>query len=122
MEKTSKAIEDYLEALLMLEEQKQRKDISGVAALLNVSKPAVTQMASELKDLGYIEKEPYSEIVLTPEGRELAAKTYHRHKVLRSYLEGIGVSSKTAEEDCCKIEHVISNETFEAIEKVNKGN
>ncbi len=104
----------------MLEEKKERLDISGVAALLNVSKPAVTQMASELKELGYIEKEPYSEIVLTPTGRELAAKTYHRHKVLRAYLESIGVSSPVAEEDCCKIEHVISNETFEAIEKLKK--
>lgn len=117
MEKTSKAIEDYLEALLMLEEKRSPLDISGVAATLSVSMPAATQMAAELKSLGYIDKKPYGDIFLTESGRSLGEKTYHRHKVLRAYLESLGVSPATAETDCCQIEHVISKETFEAIEK-----
>jgi DtxR family Mn-dependent transcriptional regulator len=117
MEKTSKAIEDYLEALLMLEEKKALLDISSVSALLKVSMPAASQMAGELKALGYIEKEPYGDIVLTAEGRMIANRVYHRHKVLCRYLESIGVSPETAEQDCCQIEHVISKETFNAIEK-----
>lgn len=117
MEKTSKAIEDYLEAFLMLEEKKESLDISSVASLLKVSMPAASQMANELKALGYIEKEPYSDIVLTEQGRLLANGTYHRHKILWRYLVSIGVQSDVAEEDCCRIEHVISEETFKAIEK-----
>jgi DtxR family Mn-dependent transcriptional regulator len=117
MEKTSKAIEDYLEALLMLEEKKALLDVSSVAALLKVSMPAASQMMSELKELGYIDKEPYSDVSLTASGRKLALKVYNRHKVLCSYLISIGVSPVVAEEDCCQIEHVISEETFNAIEK-----
>jgi DtxR family transcriptional regulator, Mn-dependent transcriptional regulator len=117
VEKTSKAIEDYLEALLMLEEKKALLDISSVASLLKVSMPAASQMAAELKALGYIEKEPYGDIVLTAEGRRIANTVYHRHKVLCRYLVSIGVSAEVAEEDCCRIEHVISEETFHAIEK-----
>ncbi|MFA6620049.1 MAG: metal-dependent transcriptional regulator [Bacilli bacterium] len=117
VEKTSKAIEDYLEAFLMLEEEKTPLDISSVASLLKVSMPAASQMANELKALGYIEKKPYSDIVLTEQGRLLANTVYHRHKVLCHYLISIGVSPEVAEEDCCRIEHVISEETFEAIEK-----
>lgn len=117
MEKTSKAIEDYLEAFLMLEEEKTPLDISSVASLLKVSMPAASQMANELKALGYIEKEPYSDIVLTEQGRLLANTVYHRHKVLCHYLISIGVGPEAAEEDCCRIEHVISEETFKAIEK-----
>lgn len=118
MEKTSKAIEDYLEALLMLEEKKAPLDISSVASLLHVSMPAASQMANELKALGYIQKEPYRDMRLTFEGRKIAEMVYHRHKVLCLYLVAIGVSPQTAEEDCCKIEHVISKETFLAIERL----
>jgi Mn-dependent DtxR family transcriptional regulator len=101
----------------MLEEKKALLDISSVASQMKVSMPAASQMATELKALGYIEKEPYGDIVLTPEGRTLANQVYHRHKVLCRYLVSIGVSPDIAEEDCCRIEHVISPETFSAIER-----
>jgi DtxR family transcriptional regulator, Mn-dependent transcriptional regulator len=117
MEKTSKAIEDYLEALLMLEESGSFLNVTSLASQLKVSLPASSQMAGELKNLGYIEKQPYGDITLTPSGRDIATKIYHRHKVLSKYLISLGVAPKTAEEDCCKIEHVISKETFDAIEK-----
>jgi DtxR family transcriptional regulator, Mn-dependent transcriptional regulator len=118
MKKTSKAIEDYLEALLMLEEKKTLLDISSVAALLKVSMPAASQMMSELKKRGLIEKQPYGDIFFTDKGRKIAKEVYHRHKILWKYLVSIGVSSETAEQDCCQIEHVISSETFQAFEKL----
>jgi DtxR family Mn-dependent transcriptional regulator len=116
MKKPTKAIEDYLEALLILEEKKALLETTTLAQQLKVSKPAVTQMLQALSKEGYIRKAPYGDISLTPSGREVAEKTYHRHKILCFYLESIGVSPTTAEQDCCQIEHVISEETFEAIE------
>ncbi len=116
MKKRSRSIEDYLEALLMLQESGKVLGITGLASILKVSKPAATQMANELKALGYIEKEPYGEIKFTEAGRRIGSQVFHRHKVLCRYLTSIGVPSGTAEEDCCKIEHVISEATFKAIE------
>lgn len=118
MEKTSRAIEDYLEALLMLENKGSRLEVTEISLLLKVSKPAATQMMDELKDLGYISKEKYGEISLNQSGRRIAEDTLHRHEVLKSLLVEIGVKEETAEEDCCHIEHVISKETFDAIEKL----
>jgi DtxR family Mn-dependent transcriptional regulator len=116
MEKTSRAIEDYLEALLVLEESRQPLEITTLANHLNVSKAAATQMMYELKDLGYIAKEKYGSIVLTSEGRGIGEKTYHRHKVIKELLLDLGVNETKAEEDCCHIEHVISEDTFVALE------
>lgn len=116
MVKNSKAVEDYLEAILIIEEKGLQPSITNIANELHVSKPAATQMASELKSKGYISKARYGELALTPVGEEVALAVYHRHKVLRAYLEGIGVSPAVAEIDCCQIEHVISEETFKAIE------
>jgi DtxR family transcriptional regulator, Mn-dependent transcriptional regulator len=116
MEKNSKAVEDYLESVLILQEKNLPPSITNIANELHVSKPAATQMASELKVKGYISKARYGELALTPVGEEVAAAVYHRHKVLRTYLESIGVAPFIAEVDCCQIEHVISEETFKAIE------
>jgi DtxR family transcriptional regulator, Mn-dependent transcriptional regulator len=116
VKKRSRSIEDYLEALLMLEESGKVLGITDLAEILKVSKPAATQMASELKEYGYINKKPYGDIQLTESGRKIASQVFHRHKVLCKYLTSIGVSSETAEEDCCRIEHVISEATFRAIE------
>jgi DtxR family transcriptional regulator, Mn-dependent transcriptional regulator len=116
MKKPTKAIEDYLEALLLLEKSGSPLETTALAKHLGVTKSAVNQMAKELKKRGYIEKEKYGDMRLTTSGRSVAAKTYHRHTTLRRYLEVIGVSPETAENDCCLIEHVLSNETFKCIE------
>lgn len=119
-QKTSRAVEDYLEALLMLEEKREKLDISSVASKIGVSMPAVSKMMNELKEKGYVQKEPYGDISLTDRGRKIAVDTYRRHRILLHFLVSIGVSEATAEEDCCRIEHVISSETLLAIEKQNK--
>lgn len=117
MDNFTRAQEDFVEALLMLEEQGLPLETTKVARLLNVSKPAVHQMGHELIDKGLITRKDYGDMTLTDAGRELARKVFNRHKVLKQFLIELGVSEDVAEDDCCKIEHVISEETFEVIRK-----
>ena len=112
----SQSFEDYLEAILILEEEGKAPKSVEVAKLLGVSKPAVSKAMNDLASKGYIEKESYSELKLTAQGREAAEKVYHVHKIIRDFLIQIGVSKETANIDCCLIEHVISDETLKAIE------
>ena len=116
--KPSKAMEDFLEALLMLEEEGKPLETTLVAEKLEISKPAVHQMGHELIDRGYITRKDYGDMTLLPAGREIAKATLHRHRVLENYLLHIGVSKETAEHDCCLMEHVVSDETFKAMERV----
>ena len=118
MQKNSKAVEDYLESVLIPGEKGLSPSITNIANELHVSKPAATQMATELKVKGFISKARYGELALTAVGDRIAKEVYHRHKILRSYLENIGVSKETAAIDCCQIEHVISDETLKAIENL----
>ncbi|MEF9919821.1 MAG: metal-dependent transcriptional regulator [Erysipelotrichaceae bacterium] len=107
--------EDYLECLLQLEEQGKIRCVD-VAKMLDVSKPSVNKAMSILKEHGYITQEIYGDIHLTPKGREEANKVFNRHKLIRSFLIDIlHVSDTQAEEDACKFEHVISEETFEKL-------
>ena len=115
--------EDFVEALLMLEEKGEPLETTRVAKLLNISKPAVHQMGHILIDRGLITREDYGDMYLTDAGRELAKRILNRHRVIHIYLTSLGVDEATAEEDCCRIEHIISEETFQAIvrELNNKG-
>lgn len=115
--KPSKAMEDFLEALLMLEEEGKPLETTLVAEMLGISKPAVHQMGHELIDRGYITRKDYGDMTLLPAGREIAKFTLHRHRVLKAYLLSLGVSEETAEHDCCLMEHVVSDETFHAMER-----
>lgn len=117
MEHYTKAQEDFVEALLMLEESKQPLETTRVANLLHVSKPAVHQMGHELINKGLITRIDYGDMALTAKGRELAEKVLSRHKSIKAYLMAIGVEEKTAEHDCCLIEHCLSDETFQALVK-----
>lgn len=115
-EKPSKAKEDFLEALLMLEEEGKPLETTLVAQKPHISKPAVHQMGHELIDRGYISRQDYGDMALLPAGRAIAEKTLHRHKTLKAYLLSLGVSEENAQRDCCLIEHDITDETFAAIE------
>lgn len=110
-------MEDYLEALLMLEERGEPLETTRVAKLLGISKPAVHQMGHELINRGLITRIDYGPMKLTEKGRLVANETLHRHKTLKIFLLKLGISEEVAERDCCEIEHVISEETFAAIEK-----
>ena len=109
--------EDYLEAILRLREQKGFVRSVDIAALLGVTKPSVSFAMKKLRENGYITMAEDNLITLTETGEEIALRVYNRHKTLVTFLTSIGVSEETAREDACKIEHDISEETFEALRR-----
>lgn len=109
------SLEDYLECLLQLEKQGKIRSVD-VAKMMNVSKPSVNKAMNILKDKNLIHQESYGEIHLTDEGRKFAQQIFYRHQTLRVFLKDVlGVNPEIAEEDACKIEHIISEETFQKI-------
>ena len=112
--------EMYLETILVLYDVKGAVRSIDVAEYMGFSKPSVSRAMGILKnnDFIVIDKEGY--ITLTEKGKSTAEKIYERHKVLSSLLINLGVSEKTATDDACRIEHVISDETFNAIKNYVK--
>ena len=113
--------EDYLEAILMVREEKGIARSVDVAEKLGVSKPSVSVAMKKLRENGYLMPEDGMGLILTPEGQKVASRIYERHRVLSEYLVELGVDGKTAREDACKMEHDLSEETYQAIkERVKK--
>ena len=113
--KIQKASEDYLESMLMMKEQHGYIRSVDVADHLGVTKPSVTYATKQLKQNGFITMDRDGLITLTESGMEIADRIYTRHKTLTEFFIRIGVDEKTAEEDACKIEHDISQQTYDAI-------
>lgn len=109
--------EMYLETILVLKNRFGYVRSIDIANEMNVSKPSVSRAVGLLKDSGYITFDSEGKILLTESGQEVADKIYERHRILTSFLVSIGVSEDTASKDACKIEHVISDETFEVLKK-----
>ena len=109
--------EMYLETILILSETKSEIHAIDIAEEMNFSKPSVSRAMKILKEGGFIDIDDKSHIHLTDEGFKIANKMYERHTNISKYLMLLGVSEKTAVEDACKIEHIISEESFEAIKK-----
>ncbi len=121
--KIQQSAEDYLEAMLVLQEKNGYIRSIDVANYLGVTKPSVSYAVKRLRESGYINMDANGPISLAPAGYKIAKRIYERHKALTAFLEKLGVSSEQAEEDACKIEHVISHETYVAIcDYVNEGN
>ncbi len=112
-----KSSEDYLEAMLMMQERHGYIRSIDIAAELGVTKPSVSYATKRLRENGYITMDREGLIALTDKGMAIAARIYERHKLLTCFLERIGVSPQTAREDACKLEHDISDETFEAMRR-----
>ena len=110
-----KASEDYLETMLMLRNSLGYVRSVDVAEHLGVTKPSVTYATKRLRENGYIEMDKDGLITLTDSGMEIAAKLLQRHHTLTNFLVELGVDPVTAEEDACKMEHDISDQTFRAI-------
>ncbi len=110
-----KTIEDYLEAMLIIKEEKGYVRSIDVAHFLDVTKPSVTYTTKRLKERGYITMNEDNLIFLTDDGRAIAEKTYIKHKALSDFFIRLGVDEKIAVEDACRIEHDISPETFDAL-------
>lgn len=109
--------EMYLETILILSNSQPHVRSIDVANYMNYSKPSISRGVGILKEDGYVIMDESGYLTLTESGRKIAEKIYERHVVLEKLLISIGVSPETAERDACKIEHVISEETFETIKK-----
>ena len=109
--------EMYLETILILSRKSQFVRSIDVSEYMNFSKPSVSRAIGLLKSGGYINVDRSGYITLTDSSNEIACKIYERHNVLSEFLKNIGVDEETATADACKIEHNISDKTFEALKK-----
>ncbi|MBR3179319.1 MAG: metal-dependent transcriptional regulator [Solobacterium sp.] len=109
--------EDYLEAMLMLREQKGYIRSVDVADKLGVTKPSVSYAVKRLRENDYLLMNQDGHITLTEKGETIAQRIYERHRILTKILLKIGVSEESAKADACRIEHDICDETFEAIRR-----
>ena len=109
--------EMYLEAILVLAKKSGYVRSIDVSEYLGYSKPSVSRAMGLLKNGGYIKVDENGYITLLEPGREVAEMIYERHTLLTKFLVHLGVSPDTAAEDACKLEHVISNESFQAIKR-----
>ena len=107
--------EDYLEQILMLLEQKGHARSVDIAAGLGVSKPSVSVAMKRLRENGYIVMGDDNYISLTDRGYAIAKRIYDRHKMLTKYFVQLGVDPEIAREDACKVEHDLSEESYQAI-------
>lgn len=108
--------EDYLETILILDERTKYVRSVDIAAELGYSKPSVSRAVSILKANGYITVEADGQIKLTKSGLKKAGEVYDRHRLIKQFFaEILGVNQVTAEEDACKVEHVISEETYQRL-------
>ena len=107
--------ENYLEAVLMLEEKNGHVRSIDIANELNFSKPSVSIAMKKLRENGYIEMDGNSLISLTADGRAIAERIYERHRTLTNLLLALGVSPENARADACRIEHDLSDESWEKI-------
>ena len=107
--------EDYLERILMIREKKGIVYSIDIAHELNFSKPSVSVAMKRLRENGYIQMDTDGAITLLPPGEEIAQRIYARHRLLTEFLTQLGVSPETAAADACKIEHDISEESYDRI-------
>lgn len=112
--------EMYLETLLILSKTNNVVRSIDIAEKMNFSKPAVSRALAKLKKEQYILIDQNGYIAFTEKGRTIAEKIYERHTLLTYFLVKLGVDEDTASKDACKIEHVISDKSFEAMKKHNK--
>ena len=118
--KIQESAENYLETILILKNKNGAVRSIDIANELGFSKPSVSVAMKNLRENGYIEVDSSGYITLLDSGRQIAEKIYERHTTLSKWLASLGVDAKTAAEDACRIEHIISSESFEAIKKIAK--
>lgn len=115
--KIQESAENYLETIYILRKKMGSVRSIDVVNHLGFSKPSVSNAMKQFRENGYVTVDDGGFITLTDLGLEVAEKIYKRHEVLSKVLMSLGVSEAVAKEDACKIEHYLSDETFEAIEK-----
>lgn len=115
--KILESAENYLETILMLSKVKDNVRSIDIANELEFSKPSVSVAMKNLRNNGYIEMDSNGYITLLPSGLAIAEKIYERHTLISNWLIALGVTPETAVKDACRIEHVISAESFEAMKR-----
>ncbi|MBQ7309656.1 MAG: metal-dependent transcriptional regulator [Clostridia bacterium] len=115
--KILESAENYLETILILQKRNGSVRSIDIVNELDYTKPSVSIAMKHLREDGYIEMDRSGYITLLASGKEIAEKMYERHTLITSFLIALGVSPETAKEDACRIEHVISEESFDAIKK-----
>ncbi len=114
-------MEDYLEAILYLEEQHEAARVKQIADILQVRMPSVTNALKHLREKSLVNYTKNSSISLTREGKELARQVTHRHRTIRTFLKDVlKLSHEDAEETACRIEHVIGNEFTLRLSMLNR--
>lgn len=118
--RSNESSEDYLEAILMLKNEKGAVRSIDIAHSLSFTKPSVSVAMKSLREKGYITVDPTGHITLTESGFAIASKVYERHEVLSKALISLGVDKETALADSCKIEHDLSDISFQKIKEYLK--
>lgn len=120
--KIQESAENYLETILLLQKRKSVVRSIDIVNEMGFSKPSVSVAMKQFRENGMITMADDGTIRLTDQGRQLAENVYERHRLLKEYLISIGVQPETAEQDACKMEHVISKETFNCLKRQTKKN
>ena len=115
--RADESLEDYLETILMLKNSRGQVRSIDIANEMNFTKPSVSVAMKNLREKGYITMDNTGYITLTDAGRQRAEDVLERHTILAEILMHIGVSKETALADACKVEHDLSEESFEAIKR-----
>ncbi len=115
--KTNESIENYLETILTLNNKNGYVRSIDIAHELSFSKPSVSVAMKNLREKGYIYTDDSGNITLTRQGMEIAEDVYERHQIIATALMALGVDEKTAFEDSCRIEHVLSKNSFDKIKE-----
>lgn len=112
--------EMYLETIYLLTQKSSNVRSIDICESMGYSKPSVSRAVGLLKNGGFIEVDGSGYITLTNEGLRVARDIYERHTIISTFLQNLGVEKTIADEDACRIEHIISKETFEAIKNIKK--
>lgn len=115
--KIHESAENYLETILVLQQRKGSVRSVDIANELEFSKPSVSVAMKNLRLNGYIEMDSSGQIRLLPSGQLIAEAVLEKHRMMTMFLVALGVSPEVAAEDACRIEHVLSDESFEAIKR-----
>jgi len=114
---TTERTEDYLKAIEKIIEKKGYAQVKDVSRELELSSPSVTGMFKKLTKMGYINYEKYGGVTLTAEGERIAKRTMEKHRTIRDFLLIIGLDEEIANHDACRIEHILTPQTFDRLTK-----
>ncbi len=113
----NESVENYLETILMISQEKGNVRSIDIVHELNFTKASVSVAMGKLKKNGYVKVDENGFLTLTRSGMKIAKATYERHELLKDFLIYLGVDAKTAEDDACRMEHAVSDETLKCLKK-----